>query len=34
VSQEHAEIGFTLDIIDCLERFGETIDWAMIILQG
>jgi hypothetical protein len=24
--------GFTLDIIDCLERFGQTIDWAMIIL--
>ncbi len=24
--------GFTLDLIDCLERFGETIDWAMIIL--
>ena len=25
--------GFTLDIIDCLERFGERIDWAMIILN-
>ncbi len=25
--------GFTLDIIDCLERFGEHIDWAMIILN-
>jgi aryl-alcohol dehydrogenase-like predicted oxidoreductase len=25
--------GFTLDIIDCLERFGELIDWAMIILN-
>jgi aryl-alcohol dehydrogenase-like predicted oxidoreductase len=25
--------GFTLDIIDCLERFGETIDWAMLILN-
>ena len=25
--------GFTLDLIDCLERFGETIDWAMIILS-
>jgi aryl-alcohol dehydrogenase-like predicted oxidoreductase len=25
--------GFTLDLIDCLERFGETIDWAMIILN-
>jgi aryl-alcohol dehydrogenase-like predicted oxidoreductase len=25
--------GFTLDIIDCLERFGETIDWAMMILN-
>jgi aryl-alcohol dehydrogenase-like predicted oxidoreductase len=24
--------GFTLDLIDCVERFGETIDWAMIIL--
>ncbi len=25
--------GFTLDIIDCLERFGTMIDWAMIILN-
>jgi aryl-alcohol dehydrogenase-like predicted oxidoreductase len=25
--------GFTLDLIDCLERFGEAIDWAMIILN-
>ncbi len=25
--------GFTLDLIDCVERFGETIDWAMIILN-
>ncbi len=25
--------GFTLDVIDCLERFGATIDWAMIILN-
>jgi len=25
--------GFTLDIIDCLERFGERIEWAMIILN-
>jgi aryl-alcohol dehydrogenase-like predicted oxidoreductase len=25
--------GFTLDLIDCLERFGEDIDWAMIILS-
>jgi aryl-alcohol dehydrogenase-like predicted oxidoreductase len=25
--------GFTLDIISCLERFGERIDWAMIILN-
>jgi aryl-alcohol dehydrogenase-like predicted oxidoreductase len=25
--------GFTLDIIACLERFGERIDWAMIILN-
>jgi aryl-alcohol dehydrogenase-like predicted oxidoreductase len=24
--------GFTLDLIECLERFGELIDWAMIIL--
>jgi len=24
--------GFTLDVIDCLERFGAVIDWAMIIL--
>jgi aryl-alcohol dehydrogenase-like predicted oxidoreductase len=25
--------GFTLDLIDCLERFAEVIDWAMIILN-
>jgi aryl-alcohol dehydrogenase-like predicted oxidoreductase len=25
--------GFTLDLIDCLERFGDLIDWAMIILN-
>jgi len=25
--------GFTLDLIDCIERFGERIDWAMIILN-
>jgi aryl-alcohol dehydrogenase-like predicted oxidoreductase len=25
--------GFTLDVIDCLERFGTLIDWAMIILN-
>jgi aryl-alcohol dehydrogenase-like predicted oxidoreductase len=25
--------GFTLDVIDCLERFGELIDWAMVILN-
>jgi aryl-alcohol dehydrogenase-like predicted oxidoreductase len=25
--------GFTLDLIDCLERFGSLIDWAMIILN-
>jgi aryl-alcohol dehydrogenase-like predicted oxidoreductase len=25
--------GFTLDVIDCLERFGAQIDWAMIILN-
>lgn len=24
--------GFTLDLIDCFERFGSLIDWAMIIL--
>jgi aryl-alcohol dehydrogenase-like predicted oxidoreductase len=24
--------GFTLDLILCLERFGELIDWAMVIL--
>ena len=25
--------GFTLDLIGCLERFGESIDWAMLILN-
>jgi aryl-alcohol dehydrogenase-like predicted oxidoreductase len=25
--------GFTLDLIACFERFGEQIDWAMIILN-
>jgi aryl-alcohol dehydrogenase-like predicted oxidoreductase len=25
--------GFTLDLIDCLERYGDRIDWAMIILN-
>jgi aryl-alcohol dehydrogenase-like predicted oxidoreductase len=25
--------GFTLDLIDCFERFGQLIDWAMIILN-
>ena len=25
--------GFTLDLIDCIERFGATIDWGMIILN-
>jgi aryl-alcohol dehydrogenase-like predicted oxidoreductase len=25
--------GFTLDLISCLERFGERIDWAMLILN-
>jgi aryl-alcohol dehydrogenase-like predicted oxidoreductase len=25
--------GFTLDLISCFERFGESIDWAMIILN-
>jgi aryl-alcohol dehydrogenase-like predicted oxidoreductase len=25
--------GFTLDVIDCLARFGPVLDWAMIILN-
>lgn len=25
--------GFTLDVIDCMERFGELLDWAMVILS-
>jgi aryl-alcohol dehydrogenase-like predicted oxidoreductase len=25
--------GFTLDLIDCLERFGDRIEWAMVILN-
>ncbi len=25
--------GFTLDLIDCFERFGDRIDWAMAILN-
>jgi aryl-alcohol dehydrogenase-like predicted oxidoreductase len=25
--------GFTLDVIDCLERFGDVLDWAMLILN-
>src|SRR3954464_883096 len=25
--------GFTLDVIACLERFGDRIDWAMVILN-
>ena len=25
--------GFTLDLIDCIERFGELLDWAMVILS-
>jgi aryl-alcohol dehydrogenase-like predicted oxidoreductase len=25
--------GFTLDVIACLERFGDVIDWAMLILN-
>jgi aryl-alcohol dehydrogenase-like predicted oxidoreductase len=25
--------GFTLDVVDCLERFGDRIDWAMLILN-
>src|SRR5215210_5934769 len=25
--------GFTLDVIECFERFGDLLDWAMIILN-
>jgi aryl-alcohol dehydrogenase-like predicted oxidoreductase len=25
--------GFTLDLVDCLQRFGSRIDWAMVILN-
>ncbi len=25
--------GFTLDLIDCLERYGDRLDWAMLILN-
>src|SRR3954453_11997456 len=25
--------GFTLDLIECFERFGSSIDWAMLILN-
>ncbi|MEO8091891.1 MAG: aldo/keto reductase [bacterium] len=25
--------GFTLDLVNCLERFGDRIDWAMVILN-
>jgi aryl-alcohol dehydrogenase-like predicted oxidoreductase len=25
--------GFTLDLLDCFERFGEILDWAMVILN-
>ena len=25
--------GFTLDLVSCLERFGDRIDWAMLILN-
>jgi aryl-alcohol dehydrogenase-like predicted oxidoreductase len=25
--------GFTLDVIDCMERYGEVLEWAMIILS-
>jgi aryl-alcohol dehydrogenase-like predicted oxidoreductase len=25
--------GFTLDLIECFERFGELVDWAMVILN-
>ena len=24
--------GFTLDLLDCFERFGDRLDWAMVIL--
>src|SRR5437879_13257866 len=24
--------GFTLDVIECFERFGGSVDWAMVIL--
>ena len=32
VAPGHAN-GFTLDLIACLERFGDVIDWAMVILN-
>lgn len=25
--------GFTLDLIECFERYGEVVDWAMVILN-
>ena len=25
--------GFTLDVLDCFERFGDRLDWAMLILN-
>ena len=25
--------GFTLDLLDCFERFGDRLDWAMVILN-
>jgi aryl-alcohol dehydrogenase-like predicted oxidoreductase len=25
--------GFTLDLLDCFDRFGERLDWAMVILN-
>ena len=25
--------GYTLDLIDCFERFGDDVDWAMVILN-
>src|SRR5918994_4931196 len=25
--------GFTLDLLDCFERYGELLDWAMVILN-
>ena len=25
--------GFTLDLLDCFERFGDRLDWVMVILN-